>query len=96
MSLEVASDELAAFARRLRTARQRIFKTRAALARASGIEADTIRTYENGRNYPHNQALKRLMVALGVTSDWLLYGETAGLSINRLRLLEGERSMRTA
>ena len=96
MSLEVESDDLTAFARRLITARKRIFKTRAALARASGIEADTIRTYENGRNYPHNQALKRLMVALGVTSDWLLYGETAGLSIDRLRLLEGERPMRTA
>ena len=65
-----------------------MFGSRAKLARASGLEADNIRTYENGRNYPHNQALRRIVMALGVTSDWLLFGISTGLSIERLRLLE--------
>lgn len=87
---DAPTDDLELFARRLRLARIRIFKSRARLGRASGIPADTIRTYENARNYPHNSALKQLVNALGVSADWLLFGYTNGLSAERLALLSQE------
>jgi transcriptional regulator with XRE-family HTH domain len=84
-------DELLAFGRRLELARVRTFRFRARLARASGLLADTIRTYEEGRNYPSPHNLRKLRDALGVTADWLYWGDTRGLSVDKYVLLaEGE------
>lgn len=82
-------DDLAEFAQRLILARRRIFRTRARLGRASGVRADTIRTYEESRNYPHPTKLRPIVTALGVTADWLYWGITAGLSGETRALLEG-------
>lgn len=72
---------------RIYSARCRIYGTRTALGRAAQLHPDTIRGYEQGRNFPHAVALRKLMGALGVTSDYLLFGITTGMTVERLRIL---------
>lgn len=78
------------FGQRVLQARVRLYITRTAMARACNISMHTLRTYEAGRNFPHPAALRKLKASLGCTSDYLLYGETAGMCVTRLRLLNPE------
>jgi transcriptional regulator with XRE-family HTH domain len=77
-----------AFGARLGLARMLVFRTRAELARATDLKPNTLRTYEEGRNFPHVFVLKRLCDALGVTADWLFWGDPRGLDPEKRRQLE--------
>ncbi len=49
--------------------------TQAALARRSGVDAQTISRIENGRLNPTVAVARRIASALGVTIDSLVHGE---------------------
>lgn len=78
-------DELqAGFARRLILARTwRGYESQAALARALGLrDADRISIWEQGQGFPRVMVIYKLCKILGVTSDWLLFGDPKGLPVD--------------
>lgn len=86
---------LAEFGSRLTLARRaRGFRSRAPLARIVGVHTDTVGTWEVGRNYPKPPELQKLCQVLGVTADWLLFGDPAGLSPQAYELLISGRRPR--
>lgn len=86
---DTATELQEAFARRLREARgSRGFKTQVALSEALGNRTnDAVHTWEKGRSYPRPPELLALCKLLGVTSDYLLFGDTGGLSAETYRVL---------
>ena len=52
-----------------------------AFARKIGCKYDNLRTWLIGRSYPRPFELQRLCGALGVTADFILFGESRTLSI---------------
>lgn len=69
------------FSQRLIQARlYRNIQTQAALARALGLrDADRVSLWETGQGYPRPMVMYRLVKLLGVTSDWLFFGDPSGL-----------------
>jgi transcriptional regulator with XRE-family HTH domain len=76
-----SNDHLPSFAERVARARiARGFKSQRALADRLGLSNHTVSVWEKGRNFPGTAELYSLCQVLGVTSDWLLFGEAHGLS----------------
>lgn len=69
------------FPRRLIQARTyRNIHSQAELARALGLrDADRVSLWEAGENYPRPDVMYRLIKLLGVTADWLFFGDPSGL-----------------
>jgi ribosome-binding protein aMBF1 (putative translation factor) len=86
---DTATELQAAFAERLRETRAaRGFKTQIALSKALGGRTnDAVHTWEKGRSYPRPPELLALCKLLGVTSDYLLFGDTSGLTAETYRTL---------
>ncbi len=61
------------FANRLLTARKHAGLTQNALADTAGLHVSNIRRYEAGTNQPTIDALRNLALALGTTTDQLLF-----------------------
>jgi transcriptional regulator with XRE-family HTH domain len=90
---DTSSNMLKTFAPRLIVARRAAgFKTQTALAEAMGLTFHAISVWEKGRNFPRVPDLYKLSQLLGVTTDWLIAGEKAGLSGEAWRRLEAARS----
>lgn len=90
MSPASSSHGLREFARRVQKARvARGYHSRPALAEAIGVSTDAVYTWERGRNFPSWPDALALRNALGVTLDWLMVGDTAGLSAEAFNLLVG-------
>lgn len=60
---------------RLRQARKSADLTLEAVGEAIGIERQSVSAWENGRNYPTGDRLKKLASLYGVSIDWLLGNE---------------------
>jgi ribosome-binding protein aMBF1 (putative translation factor) len=75
-------DLLAGFARRLIQAREAAgYATQTALAEAIGLSGHhNVHRWEKGHHFPRVPELYRLARLLGVTIDWLVAGDPAGLS----------------
>jgi transcriptional regulator with XRE-family HTH domain len=61
------------FANRLVTARKQAGLTQHALAELAGLHVSNIRRYEAGTNQPTIDALRNLALALGTSTDQLLF-----------------------
>jgi ribosome-binding protein aMBF1 (putative translation factor) len=70
------------FGRRLAETRaKRGYEVAADFAREIGVSGARLSAWENGIAFPNNLLpLKRMVDLLGVTSDYLLFGDTRGLS----------------
>jgi len=66
---------LMGFPERLAAARKRRGLTQKSLAEASGMSHIQVHRYEGGNAQPTLEAIKRLAVALGVTTDQLVFDE---------------------
>ncbi|MFV0462663.1 MAG: helix-turn-helix domain-containing protein [Nostocoides sp.] len=64
------------FAHRLATARKTAGLTQQVLADRVGIHVSQLRRYEAGTNQPTLEVLRALAVALSVTTDSLVFGDT--------------------
>ena len=62
---------------RMRERREALEMTQARLAREADLVPTDICRFETGRNEPRPKTLKRIAVALGVSTDWLLELEPA-------------------
>ena len=62
------------FPNRLKLAMARAGVSSAELAQRTALTRAMIHRYESGKGKPQMATLARLSVALGVRSDWLLYG----------------------
>jgi transcriptional regulator with XRE-family HTH domain len=63
------------FAERLKELRRHKNLSQTELGKLVGIHYNHIGRYERGNSMPSTDALKRLAEALGITADFLLYGE---------------------
>ncbi|MFO1038110.1 MAG: helix-turn-helix transcriptional regulator [Geminicoccaceae bacterium] len=82
------SQLLAGFAARLRLARvARGFTSLRALAKALDLDRERLKKWEQGVAWPRTPEAYRLCHTLGVTSDWLLFGDPKGLSADAYQLL---------
>ncbi len=52
----------------------------AELARKAGMHPNSINRWVKGYGFPGNEALDRLCSTLGVSADWLLRGQDAGVT----------------
>lgn len=81
------------FGKRLRYARRAAgFETARELAIAIDIEESVLSHYELGKRRPPNDVLLKIRTRLRVTTDYLYFGDTSGLSVAleaRLRELPG-------
>jgi predicted transcriptional regulator len=68
----VERDEMTAFSKNLRAARERRDMSQTALANQSGIVPSAISHFESGRREPSAGSLRKLAVALDITADYLL------------------------
>jgi transcriptional regulator with XRE-family HTH domain len=81
MGEEADSTEERAVGKRIAAARKRKRLLQADLARQLGLNQQRISSWENGEELPNTPSRWRdLCDALGVSSDYLLFGRTAGLS----------------
>ena len=81
MGEEANSAEELAVGKRIAAARKRKRLLQADLARQLGLNQQRISSWENGEELPNTPSGWRdLCDALGVSSDYLLFGRTAGLS----------------
>ena len=71
--------------RQVRTARD--FPSLASLARVVRVNPDTVGAWEAGRNYPKVPELLRLCRILGVTADYLLFGDINGLAPEAYKII---------
>lgn len=76
------SEMLAGFARRIIAAREwRGYATQADFGKALNLrDFDRLSVYESGRGFPRVPLLYRMARLLGVTADWLLFGDPRGLA----------------
>src|SRR5665213_3028355 len=89
------------FGDRLRSSRQRLRPggrkfTQGDLAKAVGVERNTVSRWENGGMLPKDPAvIASLADVLGVTADWLIGGYRAGLisEMSDVQLLPGPFSI---
>lgn len=58
---------------KVRYYRHMLLMTREQLAEASRLSVDSIRSYERGRRFPRESAFRRLLIALGVGPEDLLF-----------------------
>lgn len=72
------------FPRRLKQLRTERKLSQSALAEIVGLHYTHIGRYEKGQSRPSTDALKKLADALGVTTDYLIEGETTEIAKNRL------------
>lgn len=83
------ADQLAGFAIRLRTIREACgFDTRRAFAQALGIDEAAYRKYERAESYPQPETLGRIRQLTGATSDYLYFGDEAGLTVGLYRKIK--------
>lgn len=86
---------LSAWAERLQELRKlRGFSKQADLAAAIRVSHHTVNKWEMGRSFPRPPELWRLCHMLGTTADYLLFGETRGLTQETIRLLTATRRTR--
>lgn len=64
-----------AFAKRLRTLRQKCKLTQAELAERCGLHINQLARYETGKAQPMMQAIQRLCIALNCSADELLFDQ---------------------
>ncbi|MBF0622894.1 MAG: helix-turn-helix transcriptional regulator [Magnetococcales bacterium] len=78
----INAETLSNFGSRLRSARKRLGLNQAEFGEKSGIARDTISRYERDEFSPSAEVLAKMVKALGkdVTADWLLFGESKGIS----------------
>lgn len=67
--------DLKAMGARLREAREAKGMTQAELARAIGVETPSYWRYESGGQQPGGESLAALCRTLGVTAEWVMFGE---------------------
>lgn len=67
--------EAAAFGARLKELRQQKKMSQGDLAQLVGLQYAHISRYENGGSMPSAEMLMKLSTALGVTTDYLLFGK---------------------
>lgn len=61
---------------RIRQARRRLGVSQEHLAQSCEMRATTVSRHETGRAVPGGVALVRLALALGVTAEWLVFGDS--------------------
>lgn len=69
--------DAAAFAHRLRDARLRSGFTVEQTAAVCGMPVATLEAFLYRQNLPSAASLYKLMIGLGVSADWLLFGDGA-------------------
>jgi transcriptional regulator with XRE-family HTH domain len=67
--------DTASVAQRLKSARQRVFRSAAQAAEGLGMNASTVRAHENGQNGVNIFDLERYARRYGVSIDWLAAGK---------------------
>lgn len=72
---------------RIKRLRESMGLSQAALARELGVGPGRINHWETGDNQPSLEMLAKLSELGGVTTDWLVRGETLGLSLEAARRL---------
>lgn len=82
-----ASEALRSWGERLKTARKARGMTQTEVAGHLGLTTQVVSTWEKGRNWPLTPNLITLKHVLGVSIDWLLVGDSAGLSREAFDLL---------
>ncbi|MCI0359407.1 MAG: helix-turn-helix domain-containing protein [Planctomycetaceae bacterium] len=65
------------FSRRLRETRENRKMKQSDVARRTGLQPSAISQFENAQREPSHDNLKKLASALGVSTDYLLYGTTS-------------------
>lgn len=75
MNLNSITEALMSFPEKLVQARKDKGLTQLKLAEKSGVSLIQIRRYETGNSQPNLEALKKLAIALGVTTDILVFGK---------------------
>lgn len=78
---------------RLRRARRKLNKSAGDLARLAGVSASAVRNQENGTNGIPAKAAEAYAAALGVTPQWILFGEGSGKSFDSLDVARRMASM---
>ena len=73
-------------ARRIRQRRKALTLTQAELGKLVGVGQSAVTAWEGGRNIPKGETAARLAEALGVSRDWLLYGDESGQPKKQVRL----------
>jgi transcriptional regulator with XRE-family HTH domain len=87
--MESASAMRMHFGRRLRRARILAgYETAREYAAALAVDEKTYGNYELGKRIPELPVLNRICASLDLTSDYLLFGNPRGLSVQTYRLLE--------
>lgn len=72
MIIGSSGDKNQSFDKRLRAERERLKLSQAQLAERAGLQASAISHFETGARRPSFRSLRKLAVALGVTTDYLL------------------------
>jgi transcriptional regulator with XRE-family HTH domain len=86
--MESATNMRASFGKRLRRARVASgYATAREFAIAVGLDEKVYGNYELGKRIPELPVLHRICHTLKVTSDYLLFGEPGGLSVQLYRQL---------
>jgi len=75
MNINSLTEALMAFQEKLVQARKEKGLTQLKLAEKAGVSLIQIRRYEAGNSQPTLEALRKLAVALGVTTDILVFGK---------------------
>ena len=76
------------FATRVRLARLVAgYRSQRELAQVLGVHHSAVSNWERGLQFAKVTDLYALAKVLGVTTDWLLAGDEAGLTVDRRRLL---------
>lgn len=89
--MEKPSEMRAGFGRRLRRARLAAgYTTARQLATAIQVDEKVYGNYELGKRIPDLPVLLKLCRALKVTSDYLLFDDPAGLSVQQHHKLQSE------
>lgn len=76
--------DLKAMGARLREAREAKRMTQAEVARAIGVETPSYWRYESGGQQPGGESVALLCKTLGVTAEWIMFGEAPQAAASRV------------
>ena len=80
------SEIMSAFPQQLLKFRKALSLTQQALADKIGINVSQLKRYEYGDAQPTLEVIKKMAIALNVTSDNLIFGDTERTPVDELRL----------
>lgn len=76
---DIQGHDSATIALRMRLVRKALGLTQAEFSERTGLKGGALANYETGRNRPDLDAVASLIQALGLTSDWIYFGDPSAL-----------------